>query len=136
MKITNTHITISAKDLAKSTQLYQSTFDAKTIFADDNGSFLAINDNIGLMIMSETFFKSFVPNKEIINNQTTCAFRNTLTLDSKESVDQLLEKALSAWAKEFGASDDGGDWFMYSRNFEDLDGYLRQILWMDMSQMW
>lgn len=135
MNIINTHVTLSTKDLAKTTALYQGIFGKELKFASDTASFLTINDNIGLMIMWEDFFKSFIPNKEAVNSKTSCEFRNTLTLDSKESVNELLEKALAAWAKEFGTADDGGDWFMYSRNFEDFDWHLRQILWMDMSQM-
>ena len=133
MKIISTHTTLASKNLAKSSEFYQSIFEAKPMFADDNGSLLAINDNTSIMLMQDSFFKSFVPNKEISNNQSTCASRNTLTLQDKNDVDKLIDKALSAWAKEFWTVDN--EEYMYSRNFEDLDGYLRQILWMDMSQM-
>ena len=55
MKIISTHTTLASKNLAKSSEFYQSIFEAKPMFADDNGSFLAINDNTSIMLMQDSF---------------------------------------------------------------------------------
>lgn len=51
-----------------------------------------------------------------------------LGVDSRECVDELVERALAAGGTA-GDTDDHGD--MYGRSFTDLDGHSWQIFWMD-----
>lgn len=53
-----------------------------------------------------------------------------LSADSREHVDELADKALAAGGKESKEPADHG--FMYVRSFEDLDGHLWEIAYMDM----
>ena len=55
--------------------------------------------------------------------------RTAFSRDSREQVDEILEKALQAGGTEQRTAQDYG--FMYSRDFEDPDGNLLSALWMD-----
>jgi uncharacterized protein len=53
-----------------------------------------------------------------------------LSLDSRQGVDAIVEKAVLAGGKaDPGPKQDHG--FMYGRSFEDLDGHVFEPLWMD-----
>jgi predicted lactoylglutathione lyase len=52
-----------------------------------------------------------------------------LSCESKEKVVALSEKAIAAGATEARPPEDHG--FMYARSFNDLDGHIWDVLWMD-----
>ena len=52
-----------------------------------------------------------------------------LSLESRQSVDRIVEKALAAGARRHKEPKDHG--FMYEWGFEDLDGHLWEYFWMD-----
>jgi hypothetical protein len=54
----------------------------------------------------------------------TCLFA-----ESKETVNEIVDKALAAGATETRESQDYG--FMFVRSFNDPDGHIREIMWMD-----
>jgi predicted lactoylglutathione lyase len=58
---------------------------------------------------------------------------NAVQLDSKDAVDALVEKAIAAWGKLTIPTQDHG--FMYGKDFEDIDGHIWEVFWMDASQM-
>lgn len=43
-------------------------------------------------------------------------------------VDAMFDKAIAAGGKEVRSAEDHG--FMYSRDFEDLDGHIWEVFWM------
>jgi uncharacterized protein len=54
-----------------------------------------------------------------------------LSIDSRDGVDSIVEKAVAAGGKaDPGPKQDHG--FMYGRSFEDLDGHVFEPMWMDL----
>ena len=54
-----------------------------------------------------------------------------LSIDSRDGVDAIVEKAVAAGGKaDPGPKQDHG--FMYGRSFEDLDGHVFEPMWMDL----
>jgi hypothetical protein len=51
------------------------------------------------------------------------------SVDSREAVDQMVSKALDAGGTESQPVQDYG--FMYSHSFQDPDGHLWEVMWMD-----
>ena len=51
-----------------------------------------------------------------------------LSVESKAGVDEMLNKAFAAGAKEARPAEDHG--FMFSRSFEDPDGHIWEVFWM------
>ncbi len=52
-----------------------------------------------------------------------------LSCDSKEKVHEIVNTAIIAGATEARPPEDHG--FMFARSFNDLDGHVWEILWMD-----
>jgi predicted lactoylglutathione lyase len=52
-----------------------------------------------------------------------------LSADSRSRVDDLANRAIAAGAIPVSEPEDQG--FMYSRSFEDLDGHLWEVIYMD-----
>ncbi len=56
-----------------------------------------------------------------------------LTVGSRKAVDELVDKALQAGAKEPRAPEDHG--WMYGRSFQDLDNHIWEPFYMDMKAL-
>lgn len=97
-------------------------------FTDANATCMVISEHIYAMLLVKPFFKSFIK-KEISDATKSTEVIIALTVDSREAVDALMEKALAAGAKESKEKMDQG--FMYQRSFEDLDGHQWESFWMN-----
>lgn len=53
-----------------------------------------------------------------------------LSMDTRESVDELVDAAIAAGGREVRSQDEG---YMYGRSYADLDGHVWEIMWMDVS---
>jgi predicted lactoylglutathione lyase len=74
------------------------------------------------------FFTTFTT-KTIADSVTQAEAIMALSADSREEVDDLVDRALAGGAQPNGEPADHG--FMYGRSFSDLDGHLWEIIWMD-----
>lgn len=127
-------INLPVTDLAKSTAFYKTIGFAQNMqFSNQDASGMAFDDTIHVMLLTHGFAKTFLPHKEIADSQKTCEVLNALSFDSREAVDNFVATALAAGANEFRPAYDHG--FMYGRDFEDLDGHIREIFWMDPSNV-
>jgi uncharacterized protein len=54
---------------------------------------------------------------------------NALSAESREEVDETVEKALAAGGKPWKPTLEEGS--MYSRSFQDLDGHVWEVLYME-----
>lgn len=102
-------------------------------FTDENAACLVIEeDHIYAMLLTPEFFKRFTK-KEIADSKQTTEAILALAVDSRQDVDALVDKALAAGGSASNEPDDQG--FMYSRSFQDPDGHLWEVLYMDVSAM-
>lgn len=133
---TKIFVNLAVKDLNKSKEFFQKLgYSFNPQFSDEKGACLVIDDTAGIyaMLLTEPFFKSFIPNHEIADSSKSKEVLTALSCNSKEQVDELMEKALSAGGKEFERNMPEVD-FMYGKAFEDLDGHVWELFWMDMSK--
>ena len=127
----NIFINLSVKDVNKSTNFFKELgFEFNLQFSDETTSCMIISDNIFAMIMNEERFKGFT-NKEIVDTTTFAEAILTLSAESREQVERIVNKALSAGGKSFSEPQDHG--FMYISGFQDLDGHLWEVAYMDES---
>jgi len=84
------------------------------------------------MLLVEKFFKTFTK-KKIANAHKTAESIIGITAESRKEVDNLLKKALSIGAKPANKPYDHG--WMYGASFQDLDGHIWEIFFMDISKM-
>jgi predicted lactoylglutathione lyase len=97
-------------------------------FTDETAACMVISDDIYTMLLTKAKFQEFTK-KAIADATETTEVLTCLSVDSKARVDELLDAALAAGATEVRDPMDYG--FMYGRSFNDLDGHIWEIVWMD-----
>jgi predicted lactoylglutathione lyase len=97
-------------------------------FSNDKGACMVISDTIHAMLLTEPFFQTFIK-KPISDAKKATEVLICLSCESKAEVDQLVAKALAGGATAPNAVQDYG--FMYSHGFEDLDGHIWELMYMD-----
>ncbi len=129
---TQIFVNLPVKDLDKSKQFFTDIgFTINPQFTDEKAACVVISEDIYAMILREEFFKTFIPNKEIADSTKSTEVLVALSADSKEKVNELADKALAAGASKLREPDDYG--FMYSRSFQDPDGHIWEVVYMDMN---
>ena len=101
-------------------------------FTDKNAACMIIGDNIFAMLLVKKFFKTFTK-KELADARKNTEVINALAVGNRAEVDRMMGKVLKAGGKEPRKAQDHG--WMYGRSFEDLDGHLWEIFWMDPSKI-
>ena len=125
-------INLPVADLQKATTFYTEIgFTNNPQFTDETAACMVLTDEIYVMLLTHLKFKEFTK-KEIGNAFTTASVINSLSVDGEDEVNTMAEKALSAGGKETNAPKDYG--FMQQRSFQDLDGHLWEVLYMDVTK--
>ena len=101
-------------------------FDPK--FTDETTTCMIVSEQAYVMLLTEAKFKEFTP-KPIADVRGTAGAILAVSADSREGVDELADAADRAGASSSMDPMDMG--FMYSRSFQDPDGHLWEVVWMD-----
>lgn len=101
-------------------------------FTDETAACMVIADDIYAMLLTHAKFKQFTK-KEIVDATRATEVLTCLSTESKSKVDELVDSALKAGGTEARAPLDYG--FMYGRSFNDLDGHIWEVIWMDPSHI-
>jgi predicted lactoylglutathione lyase len=126
-------INLAVADLPKAMAFYTEIgFTNNPQFTDQTAACMVLTDEIYVMLLTHPKFKEFTT-KEIGNTFTTASVINSLSVDSTDEVNAMADKALSAGGKETNEPKDYG--FMQQRSFQDLDGHLWEVLYMDVTKM-
>lgn len=122
-------VNLPVKDLEKTKVFFAAlgyAFDPK--FTDDKAACMVISENIYAMLVAREFFKTFIKT-EISDATKVTEVLTALSVESREKVDEILEKALAVGGTEPRAAQDYG--WMYGRAIQDLDGHIWEFMWMD-----
>jgi len=123
------YVNLPVKDLARSRAFFSSLgFEFNAQFSNDQGACMIIGENIFAMLLAEPFFQGFT-SKPIANARETTEVLTCLSCESREEVDALVQKALAAGGRAPNPKQDHG--FMYGHGFEDLDGHVWELSYMD-----
>ncbi|CAG7617332.1 VOC family protein [Paenibacillus allorhizosphaerae] len=124
-------VNLPVKNLKQSIDFFSKIgFEFNAQFTDDNATCMVISDHIYVMLLVEDFFRTFTK-KDIANADKTTEAIVALSADSREQVDEIVDKALAAGGKVSNDPADHG--FMYTRSFQDIDGHLWEVMYMDQS---
>ena len=127
-------VNLPVKDLNKTKKFFSKLgFAFNPQFTDENAACMIIGKNIFAMLLVEKFFKTFTPNKGISDAKKSAEVLMALSVEGRAKVDAMISKAIKAGGKEYRTAQDHG--WMYVRAFEDLDGHIWEIFWMDESKM-
>jgi hypothetical protein len=126
-------VNLPVKDLKKAVEFFTKLgFTFNPQFTDENATCMIVGDNIFVMLLVEDFFKTFIK-KEICDATKSTEVLLALSAESREMVDEMVSKAIEAGGTEPREPQDHG--WMYGRSFEDVDGHIWEILYMDESAL-
>lgn len=128
------YINLPVSDLTAAINFYKAVgFEQNLQFSNEQAAAMSYGTEFSVMLLSRNFFSGFLPaHKTIADSHKTTEVLNALELDSREAVDVFYNKAMQAGGKKTIESYDYG--FMYGRDFEDLDGHIWEVFWMDATQ--
>ncbi|MEO6523886.1 MAG: VOC family protein [Mucilaginibacter sp.] len=130
---TQIFVNLPVKNLNRSIEFFTKlgyTFNPK--FTDEKATCMIISDTIYIMLLTETFFQTFTE-KKIVNAHEAVECAICISCDSKDAVNEMVNKAEAAGATIPNPATDYG--FMYQHSFADLDGHHWEFMWMDPNGM-
>ena len=130
---TKIFVNLPVEDLNKTIDFFTKLgFKFNPQFTDENATCMIVGDDIFVMLLVENFFKTFTK-KEISDTSKNTEVIVALSVEGRENVDQMINKAIEYGGKESREPQDHG--WMYGRSFEDIDGHLWEIIYMDESAL-
>jgi uncharacterized protein len=130
---TKIFVNLPAKDLNKTIEFFTKLgFKFNPQFTDENATCMIVGEDIFVMLLVERFFKTFTK-KEICDTSKNTEVIVALSVEGREKVDQMINKAIEAGGRESREPQDHG--WMYGRSFEDINGHILEIIYMDESTL-
>ncbi|WP_339607703.1 VOC family protein [uncultured Roseivirga sp.] len=129
---TKVFINLPVKDLDRSMTFFKDLgFSFNPQFTDENAASMVVSENIFVMLLTETYFKTFTK-KPISNAKESTEVLIALDTNSRDEVQQIVAKAQDLGATIYNEPQDHG--WMYQHSFADLDGHQWEFAYMDITQ--
>jgi predicted lactoylglutathione lyase len=128
---TKIFVNLPVKNLNKSIEFFTKlgyTFNQQ--FTDETATCMIVTDDIFVMLLTEAKFKTFTP-KEICDAKKATEVLVCLSMESRAKVDEMVRKAVAAGGTTYDEPQDHG--FMYGHGFQDLDGHIWELIYMEPS---
>ena len=123
-------VNLPVTDLERATAFYEAIGAEKNEqFCDGTASCMVFSETIHAMLLTHDKFRQFTP-KKIADAKESSEVLIALSADSREGVDEMVGRAGAAGGRvDPCPKQDYG--FMYGRSFEDPDGHIWEVVWMD-----
>ncbi len=127
-------VNFPVKNVADSVAFYEKLGFAKNEeFSNEQASAMVWDDTFWIMLLSHDFYKKFLKDKEIADNQKTSGALISFSVQNADAVRTFAERA-----KENGGSYHEVDMGMpeeemFSLEVQDLDGNTLEPVWMKMT---
>ena len=122
-------LNLAVKDLNVSVAFFTKlgfTFDKR--FTDESATCMIVNDGACVMLLVDEKFKGFT-SKSLCDTTTNIEGIFALSAESRDEVDRITDIALAQGGTPAEEPQDHG--FMYGRSFQDPDGHVWDLFWMD-----
>lgn len=125
-------VNLPVRDLAASTAFYVALGgEVNAQFSDENAKCVMLSDAIGVMLLTHGRYRDFTQ-RPIGDARRESQALLALSVDSRDAVDATLGRAAAAGGRaDPNPAQDYG--FMFSRSVEDPDGYVWELMWMDVA---
>jgi predicted lactoylglutathione lyase len=123
------YVNLAVDDLDRSVAFFTAlgfTFDPR--FTDETATSMIVGADAYVMLLTKAKFAEFAK-KPIVDAASQTEVLLAVSAASREGVDELAEAALASGGAEANDPLDYG--FMYSRSFQDPDGHVWEVVWMD-----
>jgi predicted lactoylglutathione lyase len=126
---TKIFVNLPVKDLNKTIEFFTKLgFKFNPQFTDKNATCMIVGEDIFVMLLVEKFFQTFTK-KQICDTSKNTEVIVALSVEGREKVDKMINKAIESGGMESREPQDNG--WMYGRSFEDINGHLWEIIYMD-----
>ncbi|MBM7620724.1 putative lactoylglutathione lyase [Bacillus tianshenii] len=128
LKADKIFVNLPVKNLDETIEFFSKIgFEFNPQFTDENATCMVISENIFAMLLVEDYFRSFTK-KDISDTAKSSEVIIALTANSREEVDEIVNRAFEAGGKPSNDPQDHG--FMYGWGFEDINGHLWEVFYM------
>ncbi|MET0904452.1 MAG: VOC family protein [Tardiphaga sp.] len=125
-------VNLPVSDLPRAIAFYEAVGASKNPqFSDDTAACMVVSDIIHVMLLTHDKYRQFTA-KTIVDARTASEVLICISADSRDEVDGMINKAKAAGGtldptpvQDYG--------FMYGRSYEDPDGHIWEVMWMDMA---
>lgn len=125
-------VNLPVSDLPRSVAFYQAVgASVNPQFTDETAACLVFSDAIHLMLLTHDKWRFFTK-KPIVDARREAQVMLCVTADSKDEVNACIDRAVAAGGKPDPSPVDDYP-FMYGRSFEDPDGHMWGVNWIDMA---
>lgn len=122
-------VNLPVKNLKQSIDFFTKLgFSFNPQFTDETATCMIVSDDIFVMLLTHNKFKSFTPNA-ICDATKSTEVLVCLSGESRTAVDAIVSKAIAAGGNTYSEPQDHG--FMYAHGFQDLDGHIWEIVYME-----
>lgn len=123
-------VNLPVADVKVATDFYTALgFTRNPNFSDETASCMVVSEHIYVMLLTHDKFKGFI-NGDISDARTSKEVLNCLSAGSRAEVDDFKARALGAGGGEWRPNLEMGP--MYGCSFQDPDGHVWEIMYMDM----
>jgi predicted lactoylglutathione lyase len=125
-------VNLPVQDLPRAVAFYEAVGATRNPqFSDDTAACMVFSETISVMLLTHPKFSQFTP-RPIADARAATEVLVCLSAESRAEVDAVVGKAAAAGGQaDPGPKQDYG--FMYGRSFEDPDGHIWELMWMDMA---
>lgn len=128
------YINLPVKDLQKATEFYSALgFVKNEQWSNQDASCMKFSDDIFIMLLTHSFYSKFT-NKSIPDLTKNSSVLISLSVDSKEAVQQFADTAKSLGGDYFEADFNKQYDFLFTLEVTDLDGHTLEPNFMDTSK--
>ena len=122
-------VNLPVRDLKKSIGFFAKLgFAFNPQFTDASAACMVVSEDIYVMLLTQDKFKSFTP-KQICDATKSTEVLVCLSSEGRAEVDELVRKAVAAGGTTYKEPQDYG--FMYGHGFQDLDGHIWELAYME-----
>lgn len=127
-------INLPVSDVQASTAFYQALGATKNeAFSGEASSSMVISDTVTVMLLSHDRWRDFT-SKQIPDAKASAQVLLCLSMESKEACDVAVDAAIKAGGSADPTPKQDHE-HMYGRSYEDPDGHIWEVMWMDMEAM-
>lgn len=124
-------VNLPIRDMARSQAFFRALgYEFNPDYTNEQGACLVLGDNLFAMLLVHDFFQGFT-GKPIADATQVTEVLVCVSCSSRAEVDELVAKAVAAGGTAPRPPQDHG--FMYGHGFEDLDGHIWELGYMDAS---
>lgn len=125
------YVNLPVRDLPRSKAFFTALgYSFNPQFTNEQGACMVISEHIYVMLLTEPFCQTFT-HKPLADARKSTEVLLCLSCKSRDEVDAQVAKARAAGGSVPRSAVDHG--FMYQHGFEDPDGHIWELTYMDMA---